>query len=80
MGVPISGLRGQISVLREKIQELKDLFNRFDTGGAAGGFTDKCLKPFFPRLLSRSTPYPPKLSNGMKNNNHFSAFRFYLSY
>jgi hypothetical protein len=33
----ISGLRRQISTLREKIQELENLFNSFDTGGPAGG-------------------------------------------
>ncbi|MDR0450727.1 MAG: hypothetical protein LBH26_05640 [Treponema sp.] len=36
----ISGLRRQISALREKIQELKDLFDSGNTGGGPGRFPD----------------------------------------
>jgi hypothetical protein len=36
----ISGLRGQISLLREKIQELKDIFSGFYPPGNAGGVPD----------------------------------------
>jgi septal ring factor EnvC (AmiA/AmiB activator) len=36
----ISGLREQLSVLREKIQELKDLFAGSNPGGGAGGLPD----------------------------------------
>jgi hypothetical protein len=39
----ISGLRRQISSLREKIQELENLFHSFDTGGVAGGGTSDVL-------------------------------------
>jgi hypothetical protein len=37
MDVTISGLREQLSQLREKIQDLKDLFSHFDTNGNSGG-------------------------------------------
>jgi hypothetical protein len=33
----ISGLRTQLSALGTKIQELNNLFDNFDNGGAAGG-------------------------------------------
>ncbi|MDR0400069.1 MAG: hypothetical protein LBH51_03925 [Treponema sp.] len=36
----ISGLRRQISLLREKIQELKDIFGNFPAGGSVGGIPD----------------------------------------
>jgi DNA repair exonuclease SbcCD ATPase subunit len=36
----ISGLRKQISALREKLQELKDLFDSINTGSGPGGFPD----------------------------------------
>jgi hypothetical protein len=36
----ISGLRGQISLLREKIQELKDIFSGLTPPGDTGGVPD----------------------------------------
>jgi septal ring factor EnvC (AmiA/AmiB activator) len=36
----ISGLREQVSALREKIQELKNLFDGDNTGGGPGGLPD----------------------------------------
>jgi chromosome segregation ATPase len=38
--ITISGLRGQISLLREKIQELKNIVGSLDTPGGAGGVPD----------------------------------------